>query len=103
MPLAEDVPEATKVVDESISEEDSESTGSEEVPADSTISSSLKYLFFGIIVLIVPVAIFAYCGGLQWIKSLRSESKGQYQKVDDEELEKEHILPSTTSPNEGRL
>lgn len=91
MPQAENAPAPTKaVVDEvepAVSEEDALAESEEVYP---TISSPLNYLFFGFIVLVIPSALFVYCGGLQWMRRVLGSgpSKGKYKKVRDQDLEK---------------
>ena len=55
-------------------------------------SSVLRFVFFGLVLLAIPSALFLWCGGLQWARRvIRGRTvgvKGQYRMVRNEDLEK---------------
>lgn len=72
------------IADESVIEE-------EDVSKYRLSWSPFRIILAGLLVVGVPVAIFAYCGGLRWARRVFSESgpaKGRYKRVADEDLEK---------------
>lgn len=92
MPTAANVPAATKVdIVDATGDQDAAvptQTGIED--ADLSSPTFLQFLVFALIVLGVPVAVFIYCGGRQWIRQLAGgeSSKGEYKRVRNQDLEK---------------
>jgi len=58
---------------------------------ESISSHPFRTMFFGLILLGVPVSLFVWCGGLRWFRRVvggRGKDRARYKRVGDQDLEK---------------
>jgi hypothetical protein len=58
---------------------------------ESVSSHPFRSMFFGLILLGVPVSLFVWCGGLRWLRRVfrgNGKDRPRYKRVGDQDLEK---------------
>ena len=58
---------------------------------ESVTSHPFRTMFFGLILLGVPISLFLWCGGTRWLRRVlrgRGKDRSKYKRVGDEDLEK---------------
>jgi len=54
-------------------------------------SHPFRSMFFGLILLGVPISLFVWCGGMRWFRRVlkgRGKDRAKYKRVGDQDLEK---------------